>query len=479
MKRPNIIYFFCDELRLDALGCYGNAFTDIKTPNIDEIAARGIRFTNCYCNSPVCVPSRMSQLTALYPKDTGVYHNEAALAPYQLSQSYTSIPQHLESFGYQCANFGKLHLPNGFQPFSHNDERGSSMSFAKGSCVRERLTPHKDFKSTIGGVWPKEEAYPPDEVCTNALTWMQKQRKPYFARISFLQPHTPVVVKEKFANLYKDAHFPESISYDEKASKFEQRFSQLIGLDSLSKQELHDMYVKYYGMVAWIDEQVGRITRYLKDTKQFENTILIFSADHGALRGENGCLAKQIYAPAAHQVPLCISYPKKITQPYVCEELCEGLDLAKTICGLLEIPVPEQFCGRDLIHEKEPAYVYAQIGYGEVDSYAFPAKCYGQMEDGSGWPQRVCIRSKQYRLDMNTKINGRAVTKEEEDSFFCDNERYPKENVNLIEDAQYADIIEDMKNALYHHLEHAREGDIQALTEIKIKMEAYHSHATS
>ena len=109
----NIVYFFCDELRQDALGCYGNPAGPMRTPNIDAIARRGYLFENCFCNSPVCVPSRTSLMTGLYPEDTGVYNNEAAVSTFTLPAPVITFPEVLRKAGYHTANFGKTHLPPG------------------------------------------------------------------------------------------------------------------------------------------------------------------------------------------------------------------------------------------------------------------------------------------------------------------------------------------------------------------------------
>lgn len=473
MKKKNIVYFYCDELRCDALGCYGNEYGNMQTPNIDEIAKRGVRFTNHFCNSPVCVPSRMSQLSALYPKDTGVFHNEAGMPSYRLTQSYEYLPAYLSKHGMVSANFGKLHLPYGVQPFSYHDPCGSSMKALHHPQITNKISPKKAFQSVIGGTWPTSIPYPPDEVCEHAMDWIKQQKDPYFVRISFLQPHTPVVVKPPYDHLYDSIPFPQKIQYDKTSSQFERRFSELIGLDSLNEQEVQVMYRDYYGLVAWIDAQVGKVLDFLKANGTYEDTILIFSADHGAMRGENGCLAKQIFAPSAHRVPLLIADPSRKDQESVCTQLCESIDLAKTICGMLDLKAHTQFKGRDLFHEKEPEFVYAQIGYGEANSYAFPAKQYGTYDEHHGWPQRSCIRTQRYRLDMNTRINGHRPMKEEEDVFFTDCTKDPKERKNLVQESAYQEIINNMKHQLLKHGKDAQTGDYQALLQFDREIQAY------
>lgn len=475
MTRPNIVYIFCDELRVDALQCYGNPYTTMKTKYMDELAAHGILYENCFCNSPVCVPSRMSTLTGLYPEDTGVYHNEAAIPPYVLDGQYTSIPQLLQAEGYQTASFGKTHLPIGFQPFLYQNEEGSSMSFAKANLVQDAISPKKQFRSKVGGYLPKEEPYQPDRVVENALTWMREQTTPYFVRISFTQPHTPIIVKEPYQNAYEPHMFPDHFAYESQVSDFEKRFAELIGLDSLSPQELQSMHRYYYGMVHWIDDQIGLVMNELRQRGELENTLFILNADHGASRGENGCLAKQIFAPMSQRVPLLFSYPKALPQGKRETKLCSNLDVAKTLCSILGIEAPEQFKGNDLLQEAHDPYIYATIGYGSQYSYAFPAKFYGTYSETMGWPRRSCIRMGSYRLDMNTRINDAPVSPDQEDLFFTDSNRYPMENVNLKDDPQVQKILLEMKEKLLAHGMHAKEVSAELLEKTNETLRKFHS----
>ena len=119
-SKYNAVMIFCDELRQDALGCYGNPAGEMCTPNMDAVAANGTLFENCFCNSPVCVPSRMSLLTGLYPEDTAVYDNEAAFPGYRLESVPLTFPEVLEKSGWRTASFGKTHLPPEMHPFGVN-----------------------------------------------------------------------------------------------------------------------------------------------------------------------------------------------------------------------------------------------------------------------------------------------------------------------------------------------------------------------
>jgi choline-sulfatase len=162
---PNIVWIYCDELRTDALGCYGNPHVDVKTPNLDGLAERGVLFTNCFCNSPVCVPSRMTKMTGLYPEDTGVYHNEGCWPSYRVEGRFRMFPQIFAENGYRTADFGKLHLARDLDPWQ---ERGHSAhdkpAFFEGIDPEAlEMIEIPGPGSMIGGHYPGGRAYPPEE----------------------------------------------------------------------------------------------------------------------------------------------------------------------------------------------------------------------------------------------------------------------------------------------------------------------------
>ena len=450
MKKPNIVYFFCDELRCDALSCYLEAPAGIETPNINWIAERGTVFEECYCNSPVCVPSRYSILTGLYPETTGVYHNEAARRAYNGKDRFITFPQVLEAEGYRTANFGKMHLPFGVNPFQLHDPQGSKISKEELKLCRD-IVATKGIKSPIGGVYPSEYVYPPQTVTENALDWMKAQTEPYMVRISWLQPHTPVVVPEPYASMYSGLDFPVIDGTEAKLSLFERKYIENVN-DGLTKEEAHQAKTSYYGLVRWVDDQVGRILAFLREQGTLEDTVLIFGADHGTMLGENHRYAKQTFARWSHRVPLLISYEKKLKSGIRRNDLCENLDLAKTLLRLLDIPVPDQFQGRDLFSDPEPDYVYASIGYGERESYTFPNKKYGKYIDGRGWPRRACIRSRSYRMDMNIQIDGKPAEEEERDIFLADLKNDPLEQYNVAKEDEYRETVRELERRLFDHI---------------------------
>lgn len=456
MKKPNIVYLFFDELRCDALSCYEDAPAGIRTPNIDRIAERGVLFKECYCNSPVCVPSRYSILTGLYPETTGVYHNEAAWEGYEVEKQFLTIPEVLEKNGYATANFGKQHLPRGIAPFGLHDKSGGNLPPDEVKDIGKDIFACKGLTAPIGGVYPADIPYPPALVTKHAIDWMEQQTEPFMVRLSYLQPHTPVVVPEPFASMYDGLEFPEWECEDAVLSRFENAFAEAVDCSNLTDRQRYLAKVRYYGLVAWLDTQVGEVLQYLSQSGQLEDTILLLGADHGAMLGENRRYGKQNFYFHSHRVPLLISWPAKVPSGTVKEAVCENISLGKTLFQLLGISCPEQFQGMDLLGEQNPHYVFGTIGYGERDSFAFPNKKWGNYDDGRGWPMRACIRSQRFRLDMNIRLDGHKADPGEEDIFFTDRRKDKEEQYNMAELPEYQDIVGKLRRELLKHIETER-----------------------
>ena len=453
-KSPNIVYIFCDELRADALGCYSPGKQDTHTPNIDLLAEKGIRFENCFCNSPVCVPSRMSLLTGLYPEETGVYQNEASLPPFQAERKYATIPTVLDKNGYLTASFGKTHLPWRVKSgFKYEKSEGSEMNLGLPdfSSVKGLLRSGGVQESILGGLYPEGQKYQPAAVTENALAWIrdhiQTRKQPFFVRISYLQPHTPVIAPQRYETC--DAlKFSGELGSTEHLSFYEKRFAELQDMVSMSKEDIRDMQRYYYYVVAWIDEQVGKIVSFLDELEQDRETVIILNSDHGVSLGENSAYGKMTFSYCVQRVPLIISGGSSLPRG-VCETgLCSNIDLGRTIFGLAGVEADDQFHGRDLLKDGPSGEAYGSIGYGSRYSYPFGYDAVGEYQTSVGWPRRACLRRRSYRLDMNVRMNGKAVGREMEDLFFVDHARCPEENVNMKKEPEYASVIAEMRGEI-------------------------------
>ncbi len=459
--QPDIVWIYCDELRTDALGCYGHPTMRMYTPNIDRLAASGVRFANGFCNSPVCVPSRMCTLTGLRPEDTGVYNNEGSWRNFRMPFRPETFPQVLAASGYRTANFGKIHLAREMLPgpdsdrtvFQHHDHGGAEMDFWS-HLGNDRV---KMVRSPIGGmnggVYPAGEPYPPDEVMARALRWMRSVERPFLVRMSLLQPHTPVLPPESYIRLYsgQDPGLPEPLP--DTMSEFEKRVADIHGLDRMPREKLRSARLSYYAQVAWIDTQVGIVLTELECKGRLEETIVMFGSDHGNPLGDSGAFGKHTFTPTVHRVPLIISLPGTLPEGEVRDDICESLDVGRTLLGLAGISAPDQFRGRDLFTDPEPEAIYSTIGFGQPDSKLAPNGGIGEWTENRGWPRRCCIRTGEFRLDMNVLIDNQRPAPEDEDVFLVDVRKDPGEFTNLAADPDYSDVVQDLAGKLEKHAE--------------------------
>lgn len=470
--RPDIIWIYCDELRADALGCYGNPRLQPHTPNLDRLASGGVRFTNNFCNSPVCVSSRCCALSGLYPEDTGIYNNEGAWKNFRLPRRFLTFPRVFADNGYSTANFGKIHVARGMYPgecpeeeiFQFHDGSGGEMGFWKhlGELgVKMIRSPNGGMN---GGVFPDNVPYPPDVVTENALRWIDKTESPFLARISILQPHTPVLPSEKYVRLFEgqDPGLPECSL--ENLSAFERRVAAVHGLERMPPEDLRAARLHYYALVAWIDDQVGRVLDYLQKNKRLNRTVVVFCADHGNPLGDSGGFEKHTFTPTVHRVPLLVSWPGTVESGQTRDDICDSLDIGKTLFAMAGIDAPDQFKGRDLFADPAPDAIYSTIGFGQTDSRMGPNAGRGEWYGGRGWPRRSCIRTSRFRFDKNMLIDGEKPERDDEDVFLADVVADPDEMTNLAGDPQYSELIDKFSAALDRHAEGAVEVPHECLT---------------
>lgn len=443
-KKLNILWIMADELRTDALSCYGAREPRMSTPAIDAIAERGTLFERCYAASPICVPARAAMLSGLSPVTSGVLANEAYDEPSKLPEMFTET---LAREGWYTANFGKEHLPGAEIPWQENVEDGSHMAdllseaAEAGSEVRRVPGMNHVYSAPL----PSAHQFSSELVTSNAVNAIHNSKEPFVIRASYLQPHRPAVIPEPWASKYSSIEFEVDSSPEHAPNKFEQVFGHLNRGRELSKEEMSRALQMYYGAVAWLDDQVAVLMSALQTAGLTETTVVVVSTDHGANVGEFGGFGKHTFAPASHRIPLVIAAPG---QPggHRRSDLATSEDLAATLLGLLEVSPRHQLDGRDLFVDPGPTFISSAIGYGMDWSRAFPNRDAGTWSDGRGWPQRACIRTQRYRLDGNTRIDGQKVDLDSSDSdlFLADLESDPGEMRNLIDDPGYEEVRVDL-----------------------------------
>ncbi len=379
ITKPNILWIMSDQHAAHALGCYGN--TDVRTPNLDTLAAKGIVFKNAYCNNPICAPSRACFMSGQYIHTHGIAGNQ--VQDYNATHPLT-IAEHFQNAGYQTALIGKGHLPiswieRGFKHqrladmadadpdnplsihyFAHLVEEGLADDFDLGT-----LYPPHPGASMKGFISPLPFEHSTERWTGNeALNFLENHRDttdPFFLKISFQRPHDPYSPSAEQAELYD----PESLTLPSNASDlFENHFEGKPGYqrEYIKKKtgsgypyrpydpaDLRRQLAYYYTLITVIDTEIGRIIDHLKETGEYDNTIIVYHADHGDFAGEHGLMLKNfgVYE-SIHRIPWIMRIPDG-PEDRTYNELIESVDLYPTLCEAANLAVPKNLDGASLI----------------------------------------------------------------------------------------------------------------------------------
>ena len=356
-ERPNILFIFDDQHRYDYLGASGATW--VNTPNLDRIAARGMRFTQATTNCPACGPSRMALATGLQPVRAGVLNNGFGRAPHGLPTMYQRMRDH----GYWVASSGKLHLgptgspgPNGDPPgayalgFTHPCEVEGKMSAGHVSGATGPYTHYlqekglldaflEDYGKRIENEWARsnwDSVLPAEDfqdafIGRKAAEWLRgvPETHPWMMFVNFVGPHSPFDPPKEYADRYRDAMVPDVIP-----TRMEGKPGWIKARDhGLDPEAVTEAQRQYCGAIEAIDDQVGAMLEVLEERGMMDNTYVIFSSDHGEMLGDFGMYAKFVGYESSLRVPLIVSGPD-IAEGEVSDALVELIDVNPTICEL-------------------------------------------------------------------------------------------------------------------------------------------------
>ncbi len=351
-KRPNLLIIQTDEHNFRTLGCYRETLSEdqafmwgpavVETPHIDRIAHEGALCTSFYATTPVCSPSRGSFVSGQYPQNTPVVTNNIAM-----SDDVITFAQILKDNGYSTGYSGKWHLDHGkpaWQPertFGFDDNR---FMFNRGHWKLLEDTPdgprvgQKKGKNSYG-VIGDEKTFTTDWLANKAVEFITTNKnKPFCYMVSIPDPHGPDSSREPYASMYKDQEYtrPKSAS---KANK---------GIPTWGKMGKAGFgQSKYYGMVKCIDDNVGKIIAHLEKTALMDHTIVIFTSDHGDLRGEHARANKGVPYEGSAKVAFLMRWPEKIKAGTIINESLGCHDFLPTILNLMDVPTAGKEEGRD------------------------------------------------------------------------------------------------------------------------------------
>ncbi len=362
-SRPNILFIYTDDQSHRTLSCYADegARPWANTPNIDRLAAGGVRFSAAY-GASWCVPSRASVLTGLLPHGIpGV--DLAGDAEQPSKRSWATLgnaynpevtpmwPKNLRESGYHTAMIGKWHL-------GQNAGHGKLWDH---SVVWDQNLPsgdwYNDQKLSIDGAPPAVvPGYATDVYTDLAVDYVRQDHdKPWFLWLCYNAPHLPNTVHPSHRDQYKDGEvpIPEDIfgprpdkpTYLHERTMFQRAAD---GSPRYGKRTLPDMVRGYNELVSSVDDGVGRLLKTLEDSGQLDNTLIVFTSDQGFAWGEQGFAWKVGPYDACLRMPLIFHYPGKISEGIVCHQPASLLDVIPTVLGFADLPLPWKMHGHDL-----------------------------------------------------------------------------------------------------------------------------------
>lgn len=361
--KPNVLFIIADDLTDTALGCYGNQVC--QTPNIDRLAARGMRFTRAYCQGTYCGPSRASFMSGYYPHATGV---QGYISPRAAIGDRATWAQHFKNAGYYSARVSKIFhmgVPGGIEEGSDGaddppswTERFNSQGLEwKAPGLGETLEGNPDgTKPVMGGntfvivaADGDDMAHADGKTAAKACELIVKHSlEPFFLAVGFVRPHVPFVAPKKYFDLYpwEQMTLPEKVQGDwDDIPKPGINYKTSVNM-RMSATQQKKAVSGYYAAVSYMDAQVGRVLEALEKSGQAENTIIIFTSDHGYHLGEHDFWAKVSLHDESARVPLIVSAPGR--KPGVSDSLVELLDLYPTTARLCGLEVPARLQGKDI-----------------------------------------------------------------------------------------------------------------------------------
>ena len=360
--KPNVLFILCDDIRWNAMSCAGHP--TIKTPNIDRIANEGVRFANMFCTTSLCSPSRASILTGLYAHTHGVTNNFT-----ELPATRPHWAQRLHDEGYTTAYLGKWHMGE------DNDAPRPGFDF---------FATHKGQGKYFGTEWningagaTKIDGYYTTVVTDMALDWLKKDHggKPWALCVGHKAPHSFYTPEDKYAHTFDAVRVPypdTAFHLENKPAWIRERLYTWHGIygplfDWRKKfpddrpeavKDFENMVHGYWGTILSVDDSVGRMFKYLEETRQLDHTIIVFMGDNGLLEGEHGMIDKRTAHEASLRIPLLVRYPG-LAHGKVVEQQALTLDVAPSLLDLCGAKPIENIHGKSwvkLVREGDPTW---------------------------------------------------------------------------------------------------------------------------
>jgi iduronate 2-sulfatase len=439
-KKLNVLFVAVDDMNCD-LACYGSPV--VKSPNIDRLAAMGVRFDRAYCQFPLCSPSRSSLMTGLRPDTTKVfdlkYHFRKGLP------DVVTLSQMFMNNGYYAARVGKIYHygnpgdigtsglddPPSWQEFVNpagRDKTALEPDVMNYTPLRKNLGDSMAYLNDRPG---KDEEHTDGKVATEAIRLLEAHKdKPFFLAVGFYKPHCPWITPGKYFDLYS----PGQIALPEIAADFRQTVPAPALASTrpwpyygVSPDQARECKLAYYAAISFVDAQIGRVLDAVDRMGLAENTVIVFWSDHGFHLGEHGLWMKQSCFEEASRVPVIVVRPGHPNAGQTCRKLVELVDLYPTLADLAGLKPPANLQGfsmKPLLENTEAQWSHP--AFTQVQRNGFPGHS---------------IRTERWRYtEWDFGDKGREL---------YDHDADPQETHNLASDAASAKVIEEL-HALLH-----------------------------
>lgn len=466
MPQPNILFIMADQLTQTLTGAYGHP--TVQTPHLSALAERGVRFDNAYTPNPLCGPARAALATGKYASSIGVYDNASLFPADEVTMSH-----YLTLAGYDCVVSGKLHYvgpdqlhgfsrrlttdiyPEDFRWLQNRDPSRAHDPAFKGNHAAQYVA------DAIRIEWHSNLAFD-EEATFHAMQYLRargqdKRRQhaagedyqPFFLMASFHHPHDPFKPPQEYWDIYEglEIDLPElPANIDETYSVLDRWLNQWHGIDRHNVNDpdsLRTVRRAYYALVTYIDAKVGQLIHALEENGLSEDTIVVFTSDHGDMLGERGMVQKRTFYDASTRVPLIIRFPDSTHAGKIVAEPVSLLDLLPTFLDIAGVTDCAPHHGHSLL----PAIQNNQPPAWDVFAESHAEGVYGTC---------FMLRSAQYKYNYIVHRDG-------VDTQLFDMHADPDEWHNLSGNSAYATLEADLKSRILQQFDPAAiERDIQA-----------------
>ena len=373
-RPPNVVFIICDQMRGDALSCMGNP--NARTPHLDKLASSGVLMENGFCNNPVCVPSRMSLFSGLYPHQTGRTSNRPWGNP--LLNFENTLMGRFANEGYRTGYIGKNHT---YTKKAFSQIETVSLRAREPFRNYSRFVPPQWHCDTL---WPEELCHPRKNT-DDAIQFIErtKSSEPFFLHVSYFDPHPPYMAPAEFARHFdpNKMQMPETVSPSRLSDRLD-RYAREMKLPAINDASFKETLRYYHASVEWgVDYQVGRIMEALEKRNLVDDTIVVFTSDHGDFMGDYHMVRKGmfLYNSLLH-VPMIWSAPNRIARGLRSKNLAQNIDIFPTLLDLAGFNHFSELMGRSLkgvlqnsVNEDKKETIFTSAAYGNVEPVNDPS----------------------------------------------------------------------------------------------------------